>query len=492
MAINFTHYPDSNRVPGIFVEMDPSQANTATTFQRSLLIGQITTTGTATPGHPLQVNSREQINLAAGRGSILANMAMGYLAGDNFGDLWLLPIPDEAAAIAATGTIEITASGARNGTISLYIAGMGVRSNVFDGDAATVIGTRLTAAINALLDLPVTAVWNATDAEITLTAKHKGMLGNQIDIRLNYYGAGGGEATPSGVTLDITPMAGGTVNPLIATALDNLADQNFDFIVTAFTDTPNLDALKVFLDDAQGRWSWEQMLYGGAFAAYRGTYAQCVSFGLARNDQHMSVMPYDGSPDPPWVWAAQMGAFAASSLRVDPGLPLQYMGTQLKAPPVPSRWSIGERNTMLYSGLSSFKVADDGTVVIERMTTTYQKNAAGSVDDAYLDVETMFSLMYVARDLARYLLTKYARKKLVSNETPVLPGSNCVNPLMIKASTVAEYRALEAGGFVQNSRNFARDVVVENAGRGLVKILAPVDVVNQLRQIAVLLQFRKS
>ena len=32
----------------------------------------------------------------------------------------------------------------------------------------------------------------------------------------------------------------------------------------------------------------------------------------------------------------------------------------------------------------------------------------------------------------------------------------------------------------------------QNAGNGLVKILAPVDLVNQLRQIAILLQFRKS
>ena len=36
-GINFTHYPDSNRVPGVFVEMDASGANTATVLQRTLL-----------------------------------------------------------------------------------------------------------------------------------------------------------------------------------------------------------------------------------------------------------------------------------------------------------------------------------------------------------------------------------------------------------------------------------------------------------------------
>ena len=45
MAINFTYYPDVNRVPGVYVEMDPSQANTATTLQRTLILGQITDDG---------------------------------------------------------------------------------------------------------------------------------------------------------------------------------------------------------------------------------------------------------------------------------------------------------------------------------------------------------------------------------------------------------------------------------------------------------------
>ena len=63
---------------------------------------------------------------------------------------------------------------------------------------------------------------------------------------------------------------------------------------------------------------------------------------------------------------------------------------------------------------------------------------------------------------------------------------------MIGASVVSEYRVLEAAGYVQNSTIFAANLIVENAGNGLVKILAPVDLVNQLRQIAILLQFRKS
>jgi phage tail sheath gpL-like len=69
MAINFTYYPTSNRVPGVYVEMDPSQANTAQTLQRSLIIAAMLPAGSATPDVPLEVQSLAQVQAACGRGS---------------------------------------------------------------------------------------------------------------------------------------------------------------------------------------------------------------------------------------------------------------------------------------------------------------------------------------------------------------------------------------------------------------------------------------
>jgi phage tail sheath gpL-like len=492
MAINFTYYPDSNRVPGVYVEMDPSQANTAQTFQRSLIIGQMLSTGTAIAEEPVEIQSMAQVQELFGMGSMLTQMVQNYLVGDNFGDLWVLPYADNAAGEAASGTIDFTGSIVTTpGTLNIYIGGLRVQVGCNMSDDAATIATNFLAAMNA--SYPALLVTGAAAAGvITLTANQKGEAGNDIDLRLNYLGAAGGEFTPQGVTVAFTAMANGSANPDITLGLANLSDQTYDFIVMPYTDTANLNALETFLSDYQGRWSWEQMLYGGGFAAYQGTLGELTAFGNGRNDQHMSVIGYDNSPDPPWVWASQIGGYCAASLRVDPGLPLQYIGTNLKAPPVASRLDIGERNTLLYDGVSTFRVNDAGQVIIERMCTTYRENAAGAPDNSYLDVETMYGLMFVARDLTNYLLTRYARKKLVSDGTVVLPGSNCVTSQMIKASVVAEYKVLEANGYVQNSTIFAQNIVAEDAGNGLVKILAPVDLVNQLRQIAILLQFRKS
>ena len=490
MAINFTYYDTNNRVPGVYVEMDPSQANSATELQNSLMLGQMLATGNATPNVPVIVESVAQVLTLCGQGSMLANMAQRYLKDDPFGPLYIVPLVDNPAGVVATGEIVVSGPATAPGTINCYVGGIRTQVAVNQGDTANAIATALAAALTANLDLGITAV--ATTGTIAVTSKHKGQAMNDLDIQFNYYGTAGGEYGVAGVGFVVTAMSGGTTNPDITAALANLADQSFDFICMPYTDTTSLNALQQFLNDATGRWSWEQMIYGGGFSAFTGTLGECTTFGTSRNDQHMSIMAYQDSPDPPWIWAAVMMAFSAASIRVDPGLPLQYIATELKPPPIPARWTLGERNTLLYDGMSTFRVNDAGQVIMERMCTTYQKNAAGAADNSYLDVETMYGLMFVARDLTNFLLTRYARKKLVSDTTQITAGSNCVNALMIKASTINEYRVLEAGGYVQNSDAFAAGIVVENAGNGLVKILAPVDLVNQLRQIAILLQFRKS
>jgi phage tail sheath gpL-like len=470
--------------------MDASQANSGVALQRTLLIGQKLAAGAAVADQPLIVESVAQLLVACGQGSMLAAMGTRYLQRDPFGPLYILPLADNPAGVAATGTLTLAGTATSNGTLNIYIAGQRIQVGVTTGDAAAVVGPKLNTAINANPDLPVDSA--AVAAVVTLTAINKGVLGNDIQIVQNYLGTAGGEFPVPGLTATIVAMTGGTANPTLSNGLASLSSDPFDFIGMPYTDTTSLDAMKAFLADDVGRWSWQQMVYGGCFSAFRGTLGECTTFGLSRNDQHMSVIAFQGSPDPSYIWTAEITAACASSLRADPGLPLQYIATTLQAPPIPQRWMLGERNTLLYDGMSTFRVADDDTVMIERMCTTYQKNIAGAADNSYLDVETMYGLMFVSRDLSNYLLTRYARKKLVSDQTPILFGSNTVSAPMIKASVIMEYRALQSAGYVQNADQFAKSVVVENAGNGLVKILAPVDLVNQLRQIAILLQFRKS
>lgn len=490
-TIPFRVIPAGLRLPGSFFELDNSQANTAQANQRALIIGQITSAGIAAPNMPLISGGIGDANLQGGTSSMLANMLAAYRLNDSFGEVWYLPLADAAGAVAATGSIAFTAAPSSNGTISLYIAGQIVTVPVTAAQATSAIATAVAAAINALPAMPVTAT--VTTSTVTLTADNKGLCGNEIDVRFNYYGTAGGEATPAGLTYTITAMSGGATNPTLTTALGNLGNMTFDFIASPYTDTASLAAVQQFLNDQTGRWSPLSQLYGHAFGAYAGTFSSLTTFGLTRNNQHESVMGFFGSPTPSWLWAASLCAQTAVSVRADPGIPLQSLPLLgVLAPPIQSQFLDNQRETLLYDGISTFTVQADGTVMTENIITTYQTNAQGVADDSYLEVETMFQLMLEIRTLQAMLSSKYARCKLADNGSRPAANSGLVTPNIIAADIRALYGERVDAGFVQNADAFNTALVVQKntVNPNRVDILWPGTPVNQMRTFGVLVQFR--
>src|SRR5262249_55578457 len=156
--------------------------------------------------------------------------------------------------------------------------------------------------------------------------------------------------------------------------------------------------IAAFLNDQTGRWSWTQELFGHCFFAFRGSLSGITTFTTGRNDQHASCIGFFDSPSPNWLWAPDFAGACAVSLRADPAQPVQTVRLISRAPPLASRFNISQRNTLLYDGCSTFKVANDNTVRIDRAITTYQLNPAGAPDSSYLDLETMFTLQFLIRD----------------------------------------------------------------------------------------------
>jgi phage tail sheath gpL-like len=236
-------------------------------------------------------------------------------------------------------------------------------------------------------------------------------------------------------------------------------------------------------------------VYGHCFMASRGTNGALATLGTGLNDQHSTIMGFYDSPTPNWVWAAAVGGAAAASLKVDPAVPLQTVTVQgVLAPPAASQFSISQRNTLLYDGISTFSVDQSGLVHIENLITTYQKNGQGVADSSYLEVETMFTLMYVLRFLQTVVTSKYARVKLAADGTRFAPGSAIVTPSIIKADIIAAYQDLEYRGFVQQSQAFAQALIVQQnaTNPNRVDVLWPGTLINALRIFAILAQFRLS
>ncbi len=496
MTVNFKQIPSNIRVPLFYAEVDASRANSGQLNQRALIIGQMQSSGSAAAGVPVISQGPIADQAAFGSQSMVAQMIAAYRRNDAFGELWVLPLADDAGGVQATGAITFTGPATAAGTLSLYIAGIRVQTAVTSGMTAAQLATALVAAITAQTNLQL-AVTAAVDGVITskvnFTAIHKGAAGNDIDLRVNYLGTAGGEALPAGIGVTITAMASGATNPSLTTPLANLSDEPFDFIVMPYTDSTSLNALRDFMNDSAGRWSWSRKIYGHVFNAYRGNYGALTSFGAGRNDQHMSIMGFFNSPTASWIWAAVFAAQVANSVRADPGLPVHTLPmVGVLPPPVSSRFTISERNTLLFTGISTFTVQRDGSVLIEGGITTYQSNAYGQPDNSYLLLVRLYTLMYCLRFLETRITTKYARVKLAADGTRFGPGANIVTPAMIKAELIAAYAELEEIGLVQQREAFIQGLIVQKSTTdpNRVDVLWDGVLINQLDIFALLAQFR--
>lgn len=489
MAISFNTIPEAVRIPLAFVEFDNSQAvkGTPGIQYKVLLLGQMLAAGTAEALVPVRITSAAEAEALFGQGSMLAAMFRAAKKADRWLETWAIPLEDDAAGVAAAGSILLTGPATASGVLSLYIAGIRVRIAVTAGDTAAAMATALVAAINAEATQPVIAAVNGvTPAQVDLTCRWKGATGNDIDLRLNYYS---GETLPAGVTAAITAMTGGAANPDVTDAISVMGDEWWRSIVMPYTDTANLDALDAELLE---RWGPMRQKEGLAYTAMRGTLGATSTFGLARNSQLGTGMGTGASPTPPWIFATDYAMVATKSLSIDPARPLQTLELPSCLPPaVKDRWDDPERNLLLYDGIATYTVNAAGKCCIEREITFYRLNAFGLPDPSYLDIQTPATLGYWRYAVRARITQKYGRHKLADDGTRFGPGQAIVTPSIIADELLVLALELETKGLVENIDDFKASLIVErNAdNRNRLDTLAMPDLVNQFRMFAMLTQF---
>jgi phage tail sheath gpL-like len=492
MSVPFNHIPSTLRLPLFWAEVDGSQAGTFQNYARILMLGHPLAGGTAPADVPVMVGTADKAKAMVTRGSQLDRMVTVGRLNNSFDEMWIVPIAEPSAGVAAHGTIVVSGPATNAGTLALYIAGQKLQIGITTGDSAATIAGKINTAINASPDLPVTST--VSTATVTVTCRWKGLTGNDIDMRANYFGSLGGEAYPSGVSLAFTAFSGGTGVPDLTAALANLGDREFDTIIMPWTDTATLNALDTFMQDGDGgRWAWDRQIYGHVYSAVSGTPAGLSTFGNARNGQHQTTWGYNGSPTPLWERAAAWGAQCHRALLNDPARPQHTLPLLGILPATQDLWMTkGEKNALQYDGVSVAKEMPDNTLQIETNITHYQVNPSGIADNAYLDVTTLFTLAYVLRSMRFRIVQKYPRHKLADNGTQFAIGQAIVTPNIARAELIAHYMELELLGLVENVMAFKKYLIVErnHTDPNRLDVLYPPDLVNQLKVFAVLNQFR--
>ncbi len=489
MTITFNDIPANIRTPGVFTEINNSQAVSGLQLlqYRTLLLGQKLAAGTAPALTPVRITSLPQAQVLFGIGSMLAIMAEAALVSGRTVELWAQPLADNGAGVASIGSLAFGGAPTASGTVTAYIGGRKVQIGATTTDTPATLATAFAAAVNANTALPVTAAVDGTiTSQVNLTARNKGEAGNGIDVRVNYYG----EALPAGLTATIVQPTGGTGNPDIAPAIAALGDEWFQTIAMPYTDAANLSLLEVELSS---RFGPMREIEGHAFAAAYGTHSSLGTLGDSRNSPHLTIVSAAGEPMPPYAKAAETAVIAAFYASIDPARPLQTLPyTYCLAPAEKDRFTLEERNLLLFDGIATTLVNDSGVMQIERMVTTYKTNAAGGADTSYLDVETLFTLMTIRHDWRNTILNKYPRHKLANDGTRVGPGQSVVTPNTIKAEAVSKFREWERAGLVEDFDQYKRDMIVQRnaSDPNRLDVLLPPNLINGLRVVATQIAFR--
>lgn len=496
-TVAFNRIPANQRVPFFYAEVNAG-TNYFEGNSRLLLVGQMLPTGSATPGKQILIDHIPSDLFGAG--SMLVDMVAYARRAYSSGEIWALPLADPAG-VKATATIAPTPPGV-GGTLTFYVCGVKLQVAVFASDTAVTMGAEIVSAINAgyttidglTLNFPVTAVASGTTGIVTCTANHAGTLGNLLSIDKDLVGDEGPFINNIAIAnFGSSGVVAGTGQPSLDAALASLGDEEFDWIAGPYADISSLNSTRNFLSDVGGRWDPLSQVYGHYTTVNFGQLGAQTALGMVRNDPHASIMAVTNSPTPPWCWAASIGSLLQlhKNLGADIGdakeisRPMQTLVLPGVLPPklLGDRWSQGERQTLYYDGLAGFVVLRDGTVALDRLTTTYQTNAFGQNDTTFLDVETIAQCVYGLRYLRQYITQKHPRDALVDDNPAGLQGFT--TPRDLKADVVHAYAALVTGGVMKNLQIFADSVIVQKAGDpNRVNAYLPFDVVNQLRVFA--------
>lgn len=486
--IAFDTIPFNIETPGAFVEFKGNPAESGfTTQNRSVIIAQRLATGTAPFNVLVRVNSPEEANVLFGFGSMAAQMYMKYRANDKTRPVWVLPIDDAVGATAATATITVNSAASKSGTINMQIGGQDLRIGIAAGTTAANIAIAIRDAINGLTTLYVTAT--AAAAVVTLTAKSKGILGNALDVRWNYYN---GQILPDGVGLTFSGFTGGATDPSLSAALAAIGDEPFMTYVVPYQDDANQALLDTHITDKIGAMT-NSDCYAVTFK--NGTFSQIQSFASAKNFFGKTLPGLKNSPTPPWEMSAAIAGALAYSQDDDPAVaPTGIELSGVLAPKETDRFTRQERQFLLEAGASTLIVNANGNLAIERIVTPYKTNTQGFVDKSYHDLNTLWCVFYYRAALRARIASKFQRFKLGRDGVNYGPGQKIMTPNFMRAELITHEMDMISKGICEdNLPEFKKTLQVEIDAQNPTQLKAHVrpNIMNQFLVFAAQIMFSR-
>jgi phage tail sheath gpL-like len=366
-VIQFLQIDPTRPLPGVYTEFQPSVSFGAATPKRRVLVLSTALTGsTGKTGEVVRTYSASD-GAKWGQGGPTDAMVRRIYRRAPSAEVYVLALAEAAAGTAAKVDITFTGTATEAGTIELLVGGRLIRVGVASGAAAATVAASTSTAITKTPDLYMTGTVAAAVA--TATCKWKGVSGSYVTVEIL--------SIPAGLSAAVAATPG-TADPdaTAAMAVLQAVSRHFTQIVTDWSGDANLDLIEAELtrrDSAQV--GLGSVLYVGV----SGTKGEMLTWADSRNHRLVCAVASGKSPNPPWEFAAAYAAERAYVAKVR----ISSMGAMLdlRPPTASSQWLVDDdRNDLLAAGLSTYKVASDGNLIVERLVTTRTEDASGNPD----------------------------------------------------------------------------------------------------------------
>ena len=312
--------------------------------------------------------------------------------GDGVGTLpvTIYPLADDAAGVASAG--DITPSGVQAEAASYLVRINNIDSEEFVIDAGATVAdvvASITAAVNAILDQPMTAVDNLS-TKVDLTSKWEGTSANDLVIEV--------VGPTTGMAFAITQPVGGLVNPDVDLSLAQVGNVWETFVLNCM-DVADTTTLGKYATFGEGRWG---ALVRKPCIVFSGNTsitvaAATVESDARKTDRTNAQLVAPGSNDLPFVVAARQLARIAVVANNNP--PHDY-GSQDASGLTPGddgdQWTYADRDSAVKKGSSTIEVKDS---VINLSDTVTFYHPDGDPIPAYRFVVDIVKVMNILFNL---------------------------------------------------------------------------------------------
>jgi len=452
-GIVFNQLPTENFSPASWIET--GFGGGASSLPRAALI--IGYTHGATPGPLLEPKLIPGKTHEWPRDSQIASMIRAFRRKNPNVELWAVAIDDPSGGTAADHDFTVTGPATEDGTLPVYVGDHRVDVAIASGDSDSDIATAIETAVGTLADAPAGA--SAAAAVLTFTAKFTAEEGNQIVID---FAPKQGQKIPAGVGgLTRQNLSSGAGNGDLTTALATVAEKRFFAIISGLVDST---AITDLVEEMDRRWSGTVELHGQGFVGIQGAVATMAALGAGYNAEEITAVGAGLSLSAPWDWAAE--AAAADCAKSDPVT--GWLGVRLPGLDAPETDFTGpERNVLLGSGVSTFRV-ESGGVIIDRLVTTRSKDVDDNKDVTLLPLSLRRTAEALAFDWDSRVYNKFVSKNFKMASDPTIrpaPGSRILTPAIMRAEAAAWFLERQDDGLVQNFDAFVEALNVQaNSG----------------------------